>query len=203
MNELNKQLFRDENLSEILDNNKKRAMHAVDEIPESQFLASTDEQIFIFELESSKFPHLEWFPERKEMSPRDVKVDVSNSPGYIVSESSHPALVHGFELTFEIPFQGSFGFWRLRPSEFGGNSPIGSYREGQQSGTGVLEIKYQYPADSMKPEVVKHELDQNIQKIDTYLERIRTDIDAYHKELEPIIRTAIEAEQKMGQEPNS
>lgn len=196
MNELNKHLFRDDDLSVIRDNSKKQARHAVDQIPEAQFLTSTDEQLFDYVFERSKFGAFEWYPDRVSMVETDVMVDARHYPGYFVPDSSRPSLVHGLELTFEIPFAGKAGFWKLRPSSFMMNPPFGTVRENRQNGGGRLEIKFRYPTDIVKTVNIKRELDQNIQKIETYLGRIRSDIEAHHKELEPIIRTAIEDRRK-------
>ena len=63
MSDLNKTLFSENNLSLILDNSKKLAQNVVDEIVEAQFLASSDDEVFQFVLENSKFAHLEWYPD--------------------------------------------------------------------------------------------------------------------------------------------
>lgn len=196
MSDLNKTLFSDDNFSLILDNSKKLAQNAVDEIAEAQFLASSDDEVFQFVLENSKFAHLEWYPDLVKLNQKDVKFVPERHPELYDPDDSRPTPVHGVELTFEIPFTGSVGFWKLRPGTIIGNRPFGTFREGRQSGHGWLDIKFRYPADSMKNDEVKRDLDQNIQNIKSYLELIHSDIEAHHKELETIIRSAIEHRRK-------
>jgi hypothetical protein len=192
MSDLNKTLFSDDDLILILENSKKRSRNAVDEIAEAQFLASSDDELFQFVLKHNKFPHLEWYPDQKVVSEKDVKFIPERHPELYDPDDSRPTPVHGVELTFEIPFTGSVGFWKLRPSTIICSRPFGTFREDRQFGRGWLDIRFRYPADSVNSDEVKRELDQNIQNINIYLEQINIDLDAHHKELELIIRAAIE-----------
>ena len=196
MSDLNKTIFSENNLSLILDNSKKLAQNVVDEIVEAQFLASSDDEVFQFVLENSKFAHLEWYPDLVKLNQKDVKFVPERHTELYDPDDFRPTPVHWVELTFEIPFTGSVGFWKLSPGIILGSRPFGTFREARQSGHGWLDIKFRYPADSVKNDEVKRDLYQNIQNIKSYLELIHSDIEAHHKELETIIRSAIEHRRK-------
>jgi hypothetical protein len=113
--ELNELLFTNGDLRELLDAHFGRVQEFIDQIPETQFKASTDEEITDHVVGTfTVTPILLDEDAKTRDEPIQTKLDVSGRANYI-SFDNRPLLVDAVQVNIYIPYTGDDRLWTIRP----------------------------------------------------------------------------------------
>jgi len=110
-----------------------------------------------------------------EISKKEIKVDVSKDPLRTSPHRSGPVLIDGTRFTYHIPFTGDYHLFDCKPSTFSLNPPLGIIVGG--------EIQLTYEIIDPNPEAIKSNFETDLAEIQSNLNRIAVDVDAFNNEL--------------------
>lgn len=113
---------------------------------------------------------------------REMDVDVSWDRRRFLSQPG-PFYVKGTEITFHVPFTGDGSLFKVQPTTFTLSPPRGEVR-GQE-----LLLVYQFPNDT-PPVDLKAEFGRDLQKIESYLQNLRSSQSVLRQQLEGEARGA-------------
>jgi len=99
------------------------------------------------------------------------EIDISGDPRRYW-HSPGPHYVRGTEVSLTVPFSGDPEFFKIRPSTFSANPPLGVIVDQ----TLILRIA----GASLDAAAVKQQLDDDIRKVETYLINLRSTVDLYN-----------------------
>lgn len=193
MNRSGNYLFSSFDLDDQLRAKQSEAVAAVNSIPEQQFLISSDEDIVANTIARYRIEPLQLYEEQARLEQKETQVDVSGDPMRIFSRaSSGPFFIPGTEVVIRIPFSGDPSLFKGRTNPWSSMSPVGMVQTGYGSAAPCLEIRMARPHDA-DPNSFKQDYERNLSLIREYLQRSRTQVEAYNAQLEQPIRNAIAA----------
>lgn len=190
-------LFCDGDLSEVLRRHAEGIRGFVDAIPKDQFLAATDDDLVENVLSKVEVEPLVLLEDQIEMDSVETPIDVRGWPGRAMffDRDDGPALVPGTGVQVHIPFQGDAALWKLRPNSWQSVFPHATVKSGKTSG-GHLLISIAQPADEPS-ERIKNRLDEELRSIRFYIGTQKGQLDQFHSEVEPVIRSAVASRRKL------
>ena len=100
----------------------------IDNLPEGQFLSSTDEEIIIYIFSKHEIIPLQIFEDAKYARHEDIKVRYKDD---------HNREYDGLKFNVMLPFAGNSELWYLKPSRYVANFPEGSVLD-YIDGSGIL-----------------------------------------------------------------
>jgi hypothetical protein len=200
MRDLPDLLFSESDLSLALRGSLEQAKKDVNEVPEEQFLHSSDEEIIEHVLSKCEVIPVTLDEDRKQMEMHEIQVDARNDPLRPVRDNSRPCLIPGVCVTVTVPFEGDAGLWKCRPSRFSLSPPRANVRAGRGDCGGHIDIIWECPSDSVGDgAVIKREVDSTLNSIKEYLEWIRRDVQAHNQQLRGHIRAcSCQRRQRLG-----
>jgi len=164
-------LFYGNDLSQVLQANLKGAKNDVDQIPEDQFIHSSDEDIVEHVYSRREVIPIELHEDRKVMETQETKVDVRHDFNRAIFDKSKPCMVAGLRITVTVPFSGDANLWRCQPSTYTLNPPRGNIRAKHNDEGGYLEIVLERPSDTLGAgEEIKREIESTLSNIRGVLE---------------------------------
>lgn len=186
-------LFSDNDLGAVLRSNLDRARQDVDGIPESKFLASTDQEATEHVCSMREVQALELHEGEMRMEPQETKVDVRYDSYRAIHDRSRPFLIPGTRVTVSVPFSGDATLWRCQPSSYTLNPPRGVIRSSGDNDRGVLEISVERPVDQVGDgQDIKREVDETLSSIRSYLGWSKANVEAHNQELRRRIATFVQ-----------
>ena len=186
-------LFYGNDLSAVLRANLESAKSDVDQIPETQFIHSSDSDIVEHVYSKREVIPLELHEDQKEMETQETQVDVRHDFNRAVFDKSRPCMIAGLRITVIVPFSGDANLWRCRPSTYTLNPPRGQVRASRNNNGGHLEIVMERPSDSLGDGgEIKREIENTLRSIQNYLRNIKRDVEAHNKQLRAHIQQCAE-----------
>ncbi len=177
-------LFYGHDLSDVLRANLEGAKTDLDQIPETQFIQSSDSDIVEHVYSKREVIPLELYEDQKEMEIQETQVDVRHDFNRAIFDKSRPCMIAGLRITVIVPFSGDANLWRYRPSAFTLNPPRGQVRVSRDINIGHLEIVLERPSDSLGDGgEIKREVESTLRSVQNYLSNIRGEVDAHNKQL--------------------
>jgi len=184
MRERSDLLFYGNDLSAVLRANLEGAKSDVDQIPETQFIRSSDGDIVEHVYSKREVIPLELHEDQKEMDTQETQVDVRHDFNRAVFDKSRPCMIAGLRITVIVPFSGDANLWRCQPSTFTLNPPRGQVRASRDSNGGRLEVVLERPSDSLGDGgEIKREIENTLRSVQNYLSNMKRDVDAHNKQL--------------------
>lgn len=187
----NAALFAEGNLSYALEERLKKAARRVDEIPQAQFVASTDHQIVESVATELEVTPIELHVDKKTLEQEEAQVDVSHDSNRLFFDHEGPFYVPGTRFTISIPYTGQPELWNIAPGHFWTIRPRGNVRPPDKSDVGMLYICIDHPADVQSAEPVERLLNETLREIDQCLKAQRAEIERRNAELPRVIREAV------------
>ena len=119
---------------------------------------------------------------------RETEIDVSRDPLRFIIDRSQPVYIPGTEIEITVPFTGDSLAFTITPTVYSSSPPRGNVRDGTLtlSITGV----------DLEPEKVRDEINDILNRVDSYLTRLRTSAETLHSELDSTARQRIEQRRK-------
>lgn len=190
-------LFADSDLDDRLGAGARAAAADVDQIPENQFLASSDDELVDHLKGKWTVDPLVLDENSARMEQKETNIDVSNDPNrYFSSDDGGPHFVPGTAVTIHIPYIGTAWLWNCQTNPYSMTDSLGSVTS--RGDGGVLETTVAFAHDVPR-EQFKERHEQNMRNIRTCIERGTAQVASYNQRLEGVIRTAIAARrQRLG-----
>ncbi len=118
------------------------------------------------------------------LEPQDAQIDVSQEPRRVIFDRSKPFYVTGTSVTVAVPFRGPKEAFHFQPSTF-------STREVRAE---VLdqELRLSYVTTEPNAESLRNEIDRDLANVESYLNWMRQDVEAYNDQLPELVRNAVE-----------
>jgi hypothetical protein len=120
--------------------------------------------------------------------PSEVNIDVSQDPWRDIRDRSRPAYIRGTKVTVSIPFEGDPNVFQLRPSTFTTVFP-----RGKITGTDLI---LEYPTSEHNPEALRKAIEQDIARVELYLQYATNEIREYNTALPGLVRELVTARKK-------
>lgn len=175
-------LFKEYDLSAVLEAQKGKVAEVVDRIPERQFQSNTDDQVIAHVVSELTVEPLVLHEEAMEVTPIESKMDVSQWRERNPFRDGGPIMVASLNLSVTAPFEGDAQLWRCRPNQWWSTIPYGRPSTGRGAGGGVLTITVELPADS-KPDEFKRRIDETLRDVRNYLGAQKTQIEQFNAQL--------------------
>ena len=178
-------LFFEEDLADQLRIRQEQVCHAVDVIPEEQFLISNDQEIVDYI--GSKFT-VEPLVLREDaiiMKQAETQVDVSGDPGrFFLPGRSGPILIAGTRIDVDIPFAGDEWIFRYRTSSWSSVFPYAEVNSGN------LRISISLPHD-VDSEQFRERYERELGIIKRYVGWSHSQVVAHNESLQQLAGQAI------------
>ncbi len=180
-----RELFSDGHLEPTLDGLRKKLVHEIDSA-EQNYATNVDEGEWVAHLVSKLCVEpLRLHNDRREFEDLgERKVDVRNAPGRLIRDPSRPALVDGYAVRLNIPFDGVPELLQMNPNLFGPMMPVAGV-EGS-----LIYTEYQWPTDASRPDL-DGMADRLVERIETFLTKANDLVKTFNGELDPLARQAI------------
>ena len=114
---------------------------------------------------------------------RETEIDVSQDPMRAVSDRSKPYFITGTEVEINVPFSGEAEAFTIQPTTYSLNPPRGAVRNGML----ILSIT----GINLEGDQVRQDIDNQLDRIDTYLTSLRSSAEMLNSELDSIARQCI------------
>ena len=119
-----------------------------------------------------------------EVDQRETQIDVSRDPMRAIFDRSRPVCIPGTEIEISVPFMGEAEGFTIQPTTYSLNPPRGDVR----GGTLILSII----GIDLEASKVRQEIDNELDRIDSYLTSLRGNAERLNSELDSIARQCIE-----------
>ena len=185
-------LFSRDDLYSIFQSNLKEATTSINNIPENQYLNSSDEEIIDHVYSKREFTPLEIHEDRKEMATKEIQLDIRNDSTRAIFDRSRPFMTEGIQITVSIPFSGEALLWQCRPSSYFSLFPRAWVHPNPDGYGGNIELMIERATDSLSDgNVIKQDIQKNIGLIHNYLELIKKDVEDHNNELHNHIKNGV------------
>ena len=185
-------LFYENDLSQVLQANLEGAKNDVDQIPENQFIHSSDDDIVEHVYSRREVAPIELHEDRKVMDTQETKVDVRHDFNRAIFDKSKPCMVAGLRIIVTVPFSGAANLWHCQPSTYTLNPPRGNIRAAHNDEGGYLEIVLERPSDTLGAgEEIKREIESTLNSIRGYLKNSKSNVDAHNQQLRGHIQQCV------------
>ena len=193
MRDLPPLLFNKFTLSEAFHGQLQRVTQVVNDVPENQFIHSSNDQIVEHVFSILKIIPLKIYEDLKEMNTQEVQIDVRSDLDRSVFDRTQPCLIPGLKISVSIPFSGEFNQWQYRPSTCTSCPPRAHIKsQGEVSAGGTIEIMIFEPSDTLDDgSRLKQEIEKTLSEIKWYLENSRKEIDEFNKKLHSEIKKQV------------
>lgn len=185
-------LFFEPSLEEQLKQRLESVRRHVDEVPEGQFRASTDDQLLQSIEAVMRVEPVALREEGRVMHGEECRVDVSADHRYARFENEQKGVyVPGARVVVSVPFDGEPWILQFRPSTYATVFPravVLERKDGESGGTIALTFEQALDNNEQHEQHdqqahFKTELDRELTLIERYLERARTQVDGYNRRL--------------------
>jgi len=192
MGDREKLLFYEDSLPEQLRKRQERAASIVNDIPQEQFLISTEEQLIAYVEAQLRVEPVELHEEARSMRQEECQVDISGDPRrHFRYDHRGPYYIPGTRAIIMIPFVGEAWIFRYRPSEYWTVFPHGEVRETRSGQPGTLVITIEQPHDVDQGQF-KQVFDQEIDLTRKFLGNAKSEVEHYNDQLPNTIRPLIQ-----------
>jgi len=182
-------LFNHERLSDVITHHVANAKRMVDEVPEANFQASTDDQVVDHVAAQFRVHPIALYPERKTQERLEVDLNARDYDRFGHYEVMGATTLKGLLVKVTLPFEGDSHLFRCQPNTFTYSPPYGSV-ERLRDGTLAIVFGQRAPSNS-SPEVFLRAVRELESGIVQYVEWIRRDLGSYQTRLEGEIRQSI------------
>lgn len=188
-------LFCTYDLHSVLESNSRNVSKEVDNIPESNIISGSDQELVEYIYSRVEILPLEIYEDVKEMEQQETQVDVRYDTNRMILNSSQPCLVPGVMVVVTIPFSGESKLWNCQPSTYTLSPPHASIRvSSTEEYSGYVDIVCTYPTDSLGDgSSMKQDIERVINDIRRCVESIKRDVEAHNKALRNAISQCIQA----------
>jgi len=192
MSELQKRLFARESLYNWLRDNTNRVGRMVDDISESEFCNSTDDQILEHVYNSLEVLPIELDEGSQKMSYKEIKIDVSKDPRRDVRDRSQKLLIRGLRVTVSTPFTGDSSLFYYRPTRFCRDPLRANIQQRAPEDVGTIEVIVEHPQEpNGNPNVYRDEANGILSQIKAYLSDVHSQVHSHNHGLKETIRRSV------------
>jgi hypothetical protein len=177
-----RQLFSDKDLGDALRQLKQNVRQHVLDVPESQFLSSTPQEIREHLLSTLRADSLVLYEDQIQKSLVQATHEVTDGyrPGVTFK-------VPSLELVVKLPYSGPHELFLFQPSMYTTNPPVGSIGPPNQNGIGYVTLRASINAQGGNPDDLQREIDSQIRRIRDQVGNQKANIDQHNAELPRLI----------------
>ncbi len=184
-------LFCDTDVHKFFTDRTNQAKKAVDDIPPSQFQASTDDQIIEHVRSRLEVTPLKLYRDRAEMTEQESHIDVTHNSQYATFPGER-CVVPSVKVIISIPYFGDKSLWRIKPNPFLLNSPRGIIQTRCGQDAGILSLEIHMPTGE-EPSKFKTRFDEQLTLLETFITNQTRNIATYNQQLPAQIRGFVQA----------
>ncbi len=192
-------LFSGENFDALLENQKRSIKARIEGWSENHAVSMTIEE-HISSLVSNYNIEIPTIDKNSISTDKaDVKIDVTNDPARVAFSyrgDHERVIISGTCFIFHVPYNGPRRGFTFNPYHFLSNPPIGEILDTE------IIIKIYCPSDSINPEEVKQDFQQQLEKIETTLTGLKNKYNQFASDLINLIRPLVENRVKKFQADN-
>ena len=188
-------LFCNRDLSDVLRGHVESVQGNVDNIPQSQFLATDDDTLLKHVFSEMEIQPIEIHEDRMEMEQHESKMDVSRDWRRNPFDDGRRIEVPSVRVVVSIPYTGCAELWQLKPNHWMSTMPYGNIRQSGRDGIGYLDLVIERPTDT-SPEEYKNAVEESLKGVRFYLGGQQKQLEQHHNELKNHIQNAITKRQK-------
>jgi hypothetical protein len=182
---VNHYLFSEFDLRAVLESHERKMLQEIDEIDPDEFLNTppTDLAEHFIEKVTVQVPVLHY--DKITSDQDEAKVDVSQDPRRAIFDRSRSFFITGTQITLFVPFEGDAELFKCKPSTFSLNPPTGVIRDD--------ELLISYTLTDHDAEALKAALDNELNRIKSYMGWIANDVKQFNDALAEKVRPLIDA----------
>lgn len=184
-------LFMEYDLHGVLEAQRQKVGSAVDQIPEKQFQSNSDDQVVAHVVSELSITPIFLNEPAMTMTQTESKMDVSQGRERNPFRDRGPIMVPSFNVTVTVPYEGDAELWKCRPNQWSSTALYGRPSQTRGSGTGLLTMTVELPADS-KPEEFKRRIDETLSGVRSYLSTQKTQIEHFNAQLPSHVLQAVQ-----------
>ena len=189
-------LFNEQDLRGYTDPRKQAMLDEISMYDKDDLLNTPTEKLAQYFSDKYTFPFIEIDESGITVNEQEAKIDVSQNPGYMVTNTSRPFYVDGTEITITIPYTGRREILSSNPNQAWMASPIEAHADAQQIVFSISKLP-QNTGD------FKAEIDGRIRIIKERLDMMRDDVNQYNSSLLGDATQAIDGRKAKLQENSS
>ena len=179
---VSKLLFAQTDIFRVSESQKAALKEQLRKAPEAWFTSDTtgliDEEVNKFSL---RVPVLE--KGAIEVSHSEADVDVSRDPRRFIRDRTRPFYIKGARMTFHVPFKGDPSLFDVQPTTFTLNPPRATIKSS--------ELLFVFELLEEEMATIQTSMENELQKVETYLASLRPSAEILNKELLQIAATEI------------
>lgn len=183
-------LFFRNDLSAALEGHRRSIRSAVEDVPEDQFLSSTDAQVQEHLISRLRLEPLTVYEDRAE---RTLKQGMRQATDRFIYDlrQGETLLVPSLELTLRLPYSGPQELWSCK-SSMSLNPPRGSISSpDRKTGIGFLTMTASIDAQTQQPEVLEQTINGRLQQVLGLVAEQTMNIDRFNRELPALVSEQI------------
>lgn len=179
-------LFSEYDIFRTIENQKQGINKKIEEIDSNRLLntSTADLADYLYKQFKLDVPVLQ--KDRIAASQHETSIDVSNDRFHCIRApwETGPFYVNGTEVNIEIPFIGDSVFFKIQPSSFSLNGPMGNtYND---------KLVLTFTGTDLKPGQLKSSIDKEINDIEKWLSTLKSDVARFNSSLRGTITSKIE-----------
>lgn len=178
-------LFSDGDLATTLDQQTRSIKGLVEQIPQSQFLATSAETLIENIVDRLTVSPLVLHEDQMQMEQAEVKVDVAGR--FDFDDVPGGAKADGHQLRFFVPFSGDAGLWKCQPNVWSSRTPQGEI----DARRNLLILSFQNTSNTA-PEWYRQELDSSLQLIRQSITAQSSMLSQFHSALPDSVRKSVQ-----------
>ena len=181
----NDYLFSSHSLRDLLEERRGNLQREVEQMEPNRLLntAPADLSKYLFEKYSLDVPVLrreDWSVQETE-----TQVDVRHDQGRWIRDRSRAVLIPGQRIIIEVPFEGDSELFYMTASTYSSSPPTAIVR------SGAVLLSYELPHDTTTD--IRPAIDRTLDDIEKHLVWLKSDVDAYMRQLPTVADSAIAA----------
>ena len=181
-------LFSTHKLRDILDRKEHNCMAEIASLDENQVLNTPPEGLLDYFVKKYMLIAPEIDEAAIQTDYKDIRIDVSNNPAFLVYDRSRPHYVSGTRFSYFIPYTGEGLLFHCRPSTFNYNPPRATAKDN--------ELIFDYERTARNAEDVSEEFQRDIEELKKYLEWAVRDIGQFNMNFRDKIARCVEGRRK-------
>lgn len=179
-------LFVDGHLDASFDAVRQRLGEEIERYDQNRLLNTSPDDLANYFVSKCEVQAIELKKDSIYVTEAESKIDVSRDPDRAWTCPTQPFYLNGTNVTFHVPFEGDADLFRMQPSSFTFNPPLGTIADNE------LLITFSI-LDEPDSEKIRANFDNQFRQVEQYVRCVASDIAVFNNSLKGIVRQAIDA----------
>lgn len=175
----------------------ERLAAAVDELSDAALMTDNVNELIDRLVRDHMFEVPVLSPDKVETDEGEVQIDVSHDPRRAIFRHDGPVYIKATEYRFYVPYVGQRDAFFCHPSSFDFSPPYADVEQGE------IVIRVTKHDERQDAAAIRKEFEQVLAKIETYLQRLRSDMSGLEDRLRQMAKDRIEQRRQKRQKDAS